>query len=67
MTSPLTVSQALSLSGGLDKFAEKDAIKILRKNNGKQSQLPLNYTNIITGKDISSNYQLQAGDTILVP
>ena len=68
MTGPMTVSQALSLSGGLDKFAEEDNIRILRKSdNGKGKQLSVNYNDIVSGKDISSNHLLKAGDTILVP
>jgi len=60
---PMTVLQALSISGGFDKFAELDEIKILR---GKQV-MPVNYSDLIRGRNLASNHLLQADDTILVP
>jgi len=68
MTTPMTVSQALSLSGGLNKFAEDDNITILRSQSDKgKKRLSVKYSDIISGKDFSTNHQLKAGDTILVP
>ncbi len=67
MTAPLTLTQALSVAGGLDKFAEEDQIIILRNAGGKPTQLKVKYSDILTGKDLSTNYDLKAGDTILVP
>lgn len=67
MTSPLTVMQALSIAGGLDTFADEGAILILRQSPDGQSKLAVDYDEIISGKDLSTNHQLQAGDTILVP
>ena len=60
---PMTILQALSTSGGFDRFADLDEIKILR---GKKV-LEVNYTDLIQGKNLKSNYSLQADDTILVP
>ena len=60
---PLTVLQALSISGGFDRFADLDEIKILR---GKKI-LEIHYPDLIRGKNLDSNYVLQADDTILVP
>lgn len=60
---PMTILQALSTSGGFDRFADLDEIKILR---GKEV-LEVNYTDLIRGKNLKSNYSLQADDTILVP
>ena len=60
---PLTVLQALSISGGFDRFADLDEIKILR---GKKI-LEVHYPDLMRGKNIGSNYALQADDTILVP
>lgn len=67
MTGPMTVMQALSLTGGFDKFADLDSIKVLRTVNGKQQVLPVNYNELIRGKKLESNVLLNAGDTILVP
>jgi len=60
---PMTVLQALSISGGFDRFADLDEIKILR---GKKV-LEVNYPDLIQGKNLDSNFNLVADDTILVP
>ena len=63
LQSSMTILQALSISGGFDRFADLDEIKILR---GKKV-LEVHYSDLIRGKNLKSNYTLQAGDTILVP
>lgn len=67
MTAPLTVMEALSLSGGLGTFADENDIRILRQSAAGEEQLEVRYNDIMSGKDLSSNHQLKAGDTILVP
>ncbi|NWG87699.1 MAG: polysaccharide biosynthesis/export family protein [Hydrogenophilaceae bacterium] len=64
---PMTLLQALSLAGGLGKFADNDAIKILRSTQGGREILKVRYSDLIKAKDLSTDYPLQAGDTILVP
>jgi len=60
---PMTVLQALSISGGFDRFADLDEIKVLR---GKKT-LDVHYKDLLQGQNLGSNYVLQADDTILVP
>lgn len=60
---PMTVLQALSISGGFDRFADLDEIKLLRGNK----TLDVHYKDLLQGQNLSSNYVLQADDTILVP
>ena len=67
LASPMTVLQALSLAGGLDKFADLDQIKVLRSVSGKQIVIPVNYDRLIKGQNLESNILLSTGDTILVP
>jgi polysaccharide biosynthesis/export protein len=67
MTGPTTVLQALSMAGGLDKFADEGAIKVVRRTSGKQDILPVSYKDLISGRDMNSNHRLVAGDTLLVP
>ncbi|MNV89028.1 hypothetical protein D3C71_1832880 [compost metagenome] len=67
MTGPTEVLQALSMSGGLDKFADESAIKVVRRTGTKQQVLPVNYKDLVSGRDMSTNIQLQAGDTLVVP
>ena len=67
LTGPMTVLQAISLAGGLDRFADSDSIKVLRGGAGVQTVLPVNYDRLIKGQDLNSNVLLNTGDTILVP
>jgi polysaccharide biosynthesis/export protein len=67
LSSPLTVMQALSQAGGLDKFADGDHIKVLRTTNGVQNTITVDYGDLIKGKNLGSNILLKTGDTILVP
>jgi polysaccharide export outer membrane protein len=67
MIGPTTVLQALSMAGGLDKFAEPDGIKVLRLDSSTQKIMPVHYNQLLQGKDLETNLQLLPGDTILVP
>ncbi len=68
LSGPMRVMQALSLAGGLTKFADEDEIKILREDRrGREQEISVHYDDVMDGKDLSTNYWLRAGDTILVP
>lgn len=69
MTGPVTVLQALSMAGGLDKFADEGAIKVVRPKAkaGGQEILPIDYRSLISGRDMKSNLLLKSGDTLVVP
>lgn len=62
-----SVLQVLSMAGGLDKFADKDDIKVVRLNGTKQEVLRVDYNELMSGKDMSTNFLLKAGDTLVVP
>lgn len=67
LNGPMTVLQALSFAGGLDKFADLGEIKILREEPKGQVAIPVNYSKLINGQSLESNILLRTGDTILVP
>jgi polysaccharide biosynthesis/export protein len=67
ISGPTTVLQAISIVGGFDKFADEGGIKVIRTKPDGQEILPVHYKNIISGKDMSTNIQLKAGDTVVVP
>ncbi|WP_248920236.1 polysaccharide biosynthesis/export family protein [Pseudomonas entomophila] len=67
MAGPTAVLQALSMSGGLDKFADVSDIKVIRGQGSSQKVLPVRYKDLVSGRDLSTNFQLQAGDTLVVP
>ncbi len=64
---PVTVLQALSLAGGVDKFADEDDIKIIREVADKKIILNIDYGQLLKGKNLDTNVTLMPNDTILVP
>ncbi len=67
ITGPVTVLQAISMAGGLDKFADDGAVKIIRREGNKQNVLSVNYDKLIKGQSLESNVLLSSGDTVVVP
>jgi len=68
LTGSTTVLDAIALAGGFRDFAKQKSIYVLRPGpNGEKARLPFNYKDVIKGKNIEQNVQLQAGDTIVVP
>jgi polysaccharide export outer membrane protein len=63
----MTILQALSSSGGFTQFARVKNIYVLRTENGKQTKIPFNYKEAISGKNATQNIELQPGDVIVVP
>ena len=63
----LTVLQAFALAGGFTEWASKKEIILLRREDGKEKIIRVNYKNIIKGKDFSQNVRIKANDTIIVP
>jgi len=63
----MTVLQALSAAGGFAEWADTKNILIVRTKDGKQVQLPFNYKEFISGKNLEQNVILQPNDTIVVP
>lgn len=61
------VMQALSLAGGTTPFASLGNIIILRRAGGTQQAIPFHYTDVVKGKDLVQNIQLQSGDVVVVP
>ncbi len=66
MLANMTVLQAIS-SAGLTQFANTKGIYVLRTENGKQQKMPVNYKKLVRGEQMSENYVLKPGDTIVVP
>lgn len=63
LISPTTVLEAISKAGGLAGFANPKKIYILR---GDQ-RLKFNYKDVIHGKNLAQNIQLQPGDHVVTP
>ena len=67
MMGPMTVLEALSIAGGLDKFANDGGIKVLRNTPEGQIAIPVHYDQLLRGERLEDNIILLPGDTILVP
>ena len=67
LTGTLTVVQAIALAGGLNEFAKPDEIAVIRTENGKTTRFPVNYKDIMKGKNLQQNIELHVGDTVAVP
>ena len=67
MQGKMTVLQALSMAGGLTRFADKDGIHVIRKDKDTQTALSFDYGQVSEGDDLSTNIFLHPGDTVVVP
>jgi polysaccharide export outer membrane protein len=67
LAGPLTVMQVIALAGGVREFAVLDSITILREERGKTRALKFNYEDVARGRRLEQNFELQPGDTIIIP
>lgn len=67
LSGPLDVMQAISLAGGSTPFADLNAIRILRRNDGHETAIPFKYGQVQHGRHLDQNILLQSGDTVVVP
>lgn len=63
----MTVIQVLAEAGGVNEFAKKKKIYILRHNGERQQRIAFNYEAAIRGEAKMSNLYVAPGDTIVVP
>jgi polysaccharide export outer membrane protein len=62
-----TVLQALANAGGFTTFANVKKIHVMRLVNGKPTELPFNYREVLKGDNPDQNIKLEPGDTVVVP
>jgi polysaccharide export outer membrane protein len=63
----MTVLQIVSSCGGFTQFANPKKIYVLRTKDGKQTKIPFNYKEVVSGKNPEQNIELEPGDTVVVP
>jgi polysaccharide export outer membrane protein len=66
-TYQMTVMQALSEAGGLNDYAKRKKIYVLRTENGQDHRYAFNYEEVIKGEKVEQNIRLWPGDTLVVP
>ena len=64
---PIDVLQALSLAGGTTPFADRNAIRVLRREGNRQLSMRFHYGEVAKGRHLEQNVLLQSGDTVVVP
>lgn len=63
----LTVMDALLAVGGLGEFASGNRAKIVRTENGKQTEIRVRLSDLLNKGDMKQNVALRPGDVIVVP
>ena len=63
----MTAVQALSIAGGFTPFAKLKKIYVMRAENGENKVFPINYKEVVSGRNAQQNIRLKPGDTIVVP
>ncbi len=67
MNPRINILQALSLAGGLTPFAASNDITVLRGDGANQRSFPFRFGDVSKGRNINQNFQLEAGDVVIVP
>jgi len=67
LRSETTLLQIIPMVGGFTDWANQKKILIIRKEDGKEKRMTVNYKKIVKGDAPESNIILKAGDTIIVP
>lgn len=68
LSQPMTVIDAIAVSGGFRDFAKQKDIYVLHRNpDGSQTRAPFNYKEVVKGHNPSQNVELRPNDTVVVP
>jgi polysaccharide export outer membrane protein len=68
LATPVSVLDAITASGGFTPFADKDDIRVIRRDgNGGEVEFPFDYTAYVAGRAPGTNLILQPGDMVVVP
>jgi len=63
----VTVSEAVAMAGGLNKFANPHKLVIVRNEGQGVRRIPIDYERIASGEHPEENLPLIAGDSLFVP
>lgn len=63
----VTVSEALALAGGPNRYASTSNVTVVRTNGGRNLRIPIDYDAIIAGDRPDEDLVVLAGDAIQVP
>jgi polysaccharide biosynthesis/export protein len=63
----MTIMQAIAEAGGVNDYAKKTKIYVLRTENGREYRLEFNYKDVLKGERMEQNIMLLPGDTVVIP
>jgi polysaccharide biosynthesis/export protein len=66
LASEMTVLQLIAEVGGLQEYANKRDITIIRSENGRERRFKFNYNEVVQGRRLEQNILLKPGDTVVV-
>jgi polysaccharide export outer membrane protein len=67
LKSSTTVLDALALAGGLNEYAARHRIVVLRPDGNAMKRIPFHYDKVISSGGEAANFYLRPGDIVLVP
>ena len=67
LRSRTTILDMIALAGGLNQFASRTKIFVLRPDGAVQKRMPFNYNKAVSTGGEQENFYLQAGDIVVVP
>jgi polysaccharide export outer membrane protein len=67
LRSETTVLQIIPMAGGFTDWANQKKILVIRREDGKEKRITVNYKKILKGDAPDSNIILKPGDTVIVP
>ncbi|MCG2748942.1 MAG: polysaccharide biosynthesis/export family protein [Desulfobulbaceae bacterium] len=67
LSTNVNVLQALTMAGGLNPFANREKITIMRDEWGDTTIFKFNYDEVAAGENLQQNIRLRRGDVVVVP
>jgi polysaccharide export outer membrane protein len=64
---PINIIQAIAMAGGMQEFADRNGVVVIRTVNGRETRLRFRYGDALKGKSDEVPIILQSGDVIYVP
>ena len=63
----MTLLDAMIAVGGLAEYAAGNRAKVIRKVNGKQTEIKVRLDDLLNDGDVRQNMPLQPGDIVIIP
>jgi polysaccharide export outer membrane protein len=67
LRSRTTVMDVLAMAGGLDEYASRSRIVVIRTEGGRTHRIPFDYEKVRSGDAAQANFDVAPGDIVLVP